>query len=404
MALSRLLRHADQSPFYRRQFDQMQALPEDIRAYADFQRLPVISREDVVRFKNEMIAGSHRDQIMHKGTGGSTGVPVQFALDRDSYEWQTAVTQRGYQWAGCEAGRHTVYLWGVDVGTPSDMRKLKTSLCHRFFNRKMFNCFDFTEAEMRRCLDYINRNRPTGMVGFTTAVYNFARFIKDNGLSCQPVPAVITGAEKLYDHQRELIEEAIHTKVLNTYGCREFMLIAAECDHHQGLHVSMDNLFVEVITDSLPAAPGERGDIVITDLHNYGMPFIRYRNGDLVIQGDKPCACGRSLPLILYVAGRRMDEILSTSGRAVSDGSFPHLMKEFQELQKFQVVQKARDQLLIRVVLKQDWSQERRAFCTGEIGKVLGADMRIDFDELSDIPLTKSGKYRVTISKISQSP
>ena len=254
---------------------------------------------------------------------------------------------------------------------------------------------------MARCLDYINRYRPTGIVSFTTALYNFARYIDDNGLKCHPVPAAITGAEKLYDHQRELIEKALHTRVFNTYGCREFMLIGAECDRHEGLHVSVDNLFVEVLKDGKPAGPGERGEIVITDLHNYGMPFIRYRNGDLVIQGEKPCSCGRGLPLIRDVDGRKMDEIVSMEGKLVSGGFFPHLLKEFQEIDKYQVVQQARDRLLIRFVPKTDWPDARRAFCLEEIRKVLGDGMQVEFQAVDDIPLSASGKYRVTISEIT---
>ena len=179
------------------------------------------------------------------------------------------------------------------------------------------------------------------------------------------------------------------------------MLIGAECDRHEGLHVSVDNLFVEVLKDGKPAGPGERGEIVITDLHNYGMPFIRYRNGDLVIQGEKPCSCGRGLPLIRDVDGRKMDEIVSMEGKLVSGGFFPHLLKEFQEIDKYQVVQQARDRLLIRFVPKTDWPDARRAFCLEEIRKVLGDGMQVEFQAVDDIPLSASGKYRVTISEIT---
>lgn len=399
--LEKLLRHAyENTAYYRELFDKLHLKPSDIKSYEDFQKIPICSREDVVAQHERMIASNYRDKVMRKSTGGSTGVPVQFALDRDSYEWRTAAAQRGYSWANCEAGQKTLYLWGVDIGNPTPIKKLKTDLYHKFFNRKMFNCFELTDSEMRRCVEYINSRKPTGIVAFTTAVYNFARFVDDNGLTCHPVESVIIGAEKLYEHQRELIERVLQTKVFNTYGCREFMLIAAECNQHNGLHVSVDNLFVEVMAGDEPAKPGERGDIVITDLHNYGMPFIRYRNGDVVIQEAGQCDCGRGLPLIRDIDGRRMDEIVTISGKVLSGGFFPHLMKEFGEVEKFQVIQKARDKLLLKIVLKEELDKERIDFCLSEIRKVVGDDMKIELEFVDHIPLSSSGKFRVTISEI----
>ena len=400
--LVKLLYHAyEHSPYYQDLFKTLQVHPADIRTYQDFQKLPVCSREDVVAHKERMIAQNYRTRVIHKSTGGSTGVPVQFALDRDSYEWRTAATQRGYQWAGCEAGQHTLYMWGVDIGSPGVLKRLKTDFYHKFFNRKMFNCFEFTEQEMSRCLNYINTRRPSGIVAFTTTIYNFAKYVDENGLKCNPVNAVITGAEKLYDHQREFIETTLQTTVFNTYGCREFMLIAAECEKHEGLHVSVDNLFVEVLDDGKPATPGDSGEIIITDLHNYGMPFIRYRNGDVVKQSDRLCSCGRGLPLIEDVDGRRMDEIVAVNGKVLSGGFFPHLMKEFPEVGKYQVIQKAQDQLILKIVKKSDLTSEQLDFCQEEIRKVTGVEMRIDFQFVDEIPLTTSGKYRVTISEIA---
>ena len=399
--LKKLIDHAYlNAPYFTKLLTSLDLQPSDIKSYDDFQRIPICSKDDIIAHKEEMIATNFASEIMHKGTGGSTGVPMKFALDRASYEWRTAATQRGYSWAGCEPGQHVLYMWSVDIGEPNFMQQLKTDLYHSAFNRKMFNCFEFTEKEMWACLEYINKHRPTGIVAYTNTVYNFAKFVESRGLECAPIESVITGAEKLFDHQREVIERALGTRVFNTYGCREFMLIAAECEKHEGLHVTADNLFVEVIKDGRPALPGERGEVIITDLHNYGMPFIRYRNGDVVIQGDAPCSCGRGLPLIADVDGRRLDEIVATDGRLISGVFFPHLMKEFSEVEKFQVIQKSKTSLLVKIVSKAGFGGENLDFCRNEIKKVAGEEANIEFEFVDSIPLTSSGKYRVTISEL----
>src|SRR5690606_31785328 len=96
--------------------------------------------------------------------------------------------------------------------------------------------------------------------------------------------SIVVGAEKLHQFQREAIERVFGAPVFETYGSREFMLIGAECPEHAGLHITAENLIVEVLgSDDRPVPAGEEGDVVITDLTNTGMPFIRYRNGDRAV-------------------------------------------------------------------------------------------------------------------------
>jgi phenylacetate-CoA ligase len=388
--LKKLLDHAYlNAPYFTKLLTSLDLHPSDIKSYEDFRQIPVCSRDDIIANKETMIATNYRTNIIHKSTGGSTGVPMNFALDRDSSEWRTAAAQRGYSWAGCEPGQHVLYMWSVDIGDPGLTQRLKTDLYHSAFNHKMFNCFEFTEKEMWACLEYINKHRPTGIVAYTNTVYNFAKFVESRGLDCAPIESVITGAEKLFDHQREVIERVLCTRVFNTYGCREFMLIAAECEKHEGLHITADNLFIEVLVDGRPALPGERGEVVITDLHNFGMPFIRYRNGDMVIQGDAPCSCGRGLPLITDVDGRRLDEIVATDGRLISGVFFPHLMKEFPEVEKFQIIQKSITSLLVKIVSSAGFDGENLDSCRNEIKKVAGEGVNVEFEFVDIIPLTE---------------
>src|SRR5690606_21936692 len=138
--------------------------------------------------------------------------------------------------------------------------------------------------------------------------------------------SIVVGAEKLHDFQRDLIERVFEAPVFETYGSREFMLIGAECEHHDGLHVTAENLIVEVIDDDgNPVPEGTEGDVAITDLTNLGMPFIRYRNGDRAVAAEGDCACGRTLPRLARVAGRRLDVLTTPDGRQLPGEFFPHI-------------------------------------------------------------------------------
>src|SRR5581483_3500329 len=154
---------------------------------------------------------------------------------------------------------------------------------------------------------------------YTQAGADLARFINDRGLRDWDTIPVICGAERLYPVDREALVQAFGPAVFETYGCREVMLIGSECERHDGLHLSAENLIVEVIVDGRPARPGETGEVVITDLHNLGMPFIRYANGDLATaMDDSACACGRSLPRIGSIEGRVTETLRDAEGGRVS--------------------------------------------------------------------------------------
>lgn len=220
-------------------------------------------------------------------------------------------------------------------------------------------------------------------------------------LPCWSPEGIITAAEPLFSHQREAMERAFGCPVFNTYGCREVMLIGAECPHHSGLHVSADHLVVEVLDEEGgPCAPGTSGEIVVTDLHNYGMPFVRYRLGDLGTFTDKVCACGRGLPLLQSVDGRILDRLRTPGGSYVPGEFFPYLLNDVDGIRRFQVIQDRFDHLTINIVKEPDCERVSLGFSKRKIAEVMGEDVEVDFEFVDEIPLTKTGKQRVTISSL----
>ncbi|VAX34859.1 FIG00929056: hypothetical protein [hydrothermal vent metagenome] len=401
--LQKLLEHTYANvPYWQDVFKKSGLTPEKIKNYSDFVKLPITLKDDIRASKERMIAGNYKGKTWTKTTGGSTGVPLELDYTPESYDWRVAVSKRGYSWAGCEDGMKQAYIWGTAIGEMSRLRQLKENIHYAILRQKYFNCFDFTEEKMVSCLEEINCFKPKIIVGYTNPLYNFAQFVGSRTkVKFQP-KGIISAAEKLHEFQREKIKEVFGASVFNTYGSREFMLIASECEQHQGLHINIENLFVEVVDErGTPVKPGEAGDILITDLHNYGMPFIRYKIGDMAIASDRECPCGRGLPLFEDVVGRSLDMIKTPDGRSVPGEFFPHLMKEFKGINRFQVIQNELNRLKIKII-KDDklFNDADFKFMKNEIIKVMGEGIEIDFDFVDDIPLTKTGKFRVTISNI----
>ena len=398
--LKKLLRHAYENvSFYRESFKESGLAPNDIKTPDDFRKLPVIGRSTINANRGRMVA-RNIPKILTKSTGGSTGEPLHFFYTRDSYEWRKAVTMRGYSWAGYKEGDRVAYLWGIPVGEVSRIPLLKAKIHRRIQNAKHFNIFDMSPQTMESYLQEMRDYKPKHIVSYGLGMYYFAKFISENGWRALPLKSVILGAEKVHKDQIQVIESTFNCPVFNTYGSREFMLIASQCEYRCGMHESADNLFVEILRGNEPVSDGEVGEVIITDLHNYGMPFIRYKNGDLAVPSAETCPCGRGLPLISDVQGRITDMISTTDGRILTGLFFPHLMKEFKEVEHFQVIQQNKENLLVKIVKRTDIPQEKLELMKSEIQKACGVEMEIEFSFVDEIPLTPSGKRMVTISKV----
>lgn len=398
--LVRLVRHAAaHCPYYRRAWAEAGLAPESLASRDDFLRWPRIDRDVIRAHRHAMRSESLTEPLIAKSTGGSSGVPLQFDLDADANDRRMAAWHRGYGWAGAAPGTRQLYLWGVALGSVPAWKRRKDALYNALYRRKVLNSFQLSDATMPRYLRALKRYRPEVIVAYTNPLYAFAEWLESQGMRPPAPRSIVVGAEKLYDFQRALIERVFAAPVFETYGSREFTLIGAECDRHQGLHLTQENLLVEVLDDEgQPARPGEEGDIVITDLTNYGMPFIRYANGDRAVAGLSQCTCGRGLPLLKQVVGRRLDILTTPDGRRVPGEFFPHLLKDVAALRRFQVVQEAPDRIELRMVLREPLAPAQRRQIEQEIAATVGSAVHVELKTVDDIPLTPAGKLRVVVN------
>jgi phenylacetate-CoA ligase len=311
------------------------------------------------------------------------------------------MTYRGYGWAHASPGTKQLYIWGTAVGKVPTWKRLKMDLHHRFDRHLILSCFEFTPERMRQHFEKMNRYRAEVIVAYTNPLYEFARFLKRESLVPVKPKSIVVGAEKLHDFQRELIQEVFGAPIFETYGSREFMLIGAECEHHTGLHLSMENLLVEVLNDDgSPTPAGQEGNLVITDLFNYGMPFIRYVNGDRAVAGFEMCPCGRGLPLLKKVVGRQLDTLETPDGRKVPGEFFPHLIKEFPAVRRFQVVQERLELITLKLVVDGGLTLAEREQLLSEVRKCTGSAVQIQLQLVDDIPLTNAGKLKVVVHAV----
>ena len=403
--LRRLVRHAYlHTAHFREVLDERSVRPEDFTTVEDLQRLPLLDRDTVIATLDARMAASGPRAVIKKSTSGTTGQPVVVKYNAESRHWRDATRWRGYGWGGYRIGMRALHYWGFGPASPSWVKRKKVMLDRAFKRDCYVDCTPRSEEALHAAVATIREFQPNVMIAYAAGAAALAKFVNEQKLrSWQNIP-VLVGAERLWPHDRAAIEEAFGP-AFETYGCREVMLIAAECEAHKGMHTSMENMVVEVVVREPDgsvrlAKAGESGEVAITDLHNLACPMIRYITGDVAVaHGDEVCSCGRGLTRIGPIEGRVTETLRDGRGNPVGGLVFNILFGVLDHVAlKFQVLQKLDGSIVMKVVPNGSSRLPDAAVnqIDGFAAKYLpGAPFAIEY--VDDIPLTAAGKRKVVV-------
>jgi phenylacetate-CoA ligase len=401
----RLLQHVfEHVPYYRDVFQSLDARPQDFRDPADLLKFPLLTKQIIQTEGPRLRAQSGFDPrgVRRNHTGGSTGTPLSFWQDATYDAWSKAELDRCFGLCGYRPGQRQAFLWGSDVDSKAH-KGFIGRLRDLVLNLRWVDTFDLDARRLREAAIELVDFRPHLMVGYVSSLTLLARLIQSEALPAPRPRAVQTSAEVLTPSARALIEQTLGAPCFDRYGCREVGNIAHECDKHAGLHLLMESNYTEFVAQNgtvlAPAAPGQ---IVVTNLHNYVMPFIRYVTGDVGVPSTRSCDCGRGLPLMDRVEGRVSDVILTPSGRLLHGEFFTHLFYGVAGIRQFQVEQFTQTDLVVRMVADSDQAFDAaRARLHDAICHHGDAAFRIDFLRVPHIPPRPSGKYCFTRSHVA---
>lgn len=398
-ALSRLLRHAAaKSVFHSRRW----TLTTDLLApdlTQTLSRLPFMNKADLAERFSDVVTGSSY-WATRKTTGGSTGQAVTLLKNPGALARERAATYRSYEWAGVEVGAPQARFWGVPH---TRSRRFYYSMVDFVANRQRLSAFNFSETNLNSYYEQLVKFRPKYLYGYASMLKEFAAFVSATSKQLPAsVVSVITTSEILTAGLREELQHAFQVPVFNEYGCGEVGSIGHECERG-GLHLMAENLIVEIVdADGKPAAAGE---IVVTDLHNYATPLIRYRLGDFAVASAAQCACGRGLPLISGVHGRAYDFVRAPDGKLFHPEAliyvFEMLKGEGAPIQQFQIEQTSGDTLAVRVVPKTGFGPSISGRIEELLHKHVSPLFRIDITTVDEIRREASGKLRLVKSRLA---
>lgn len=405
--LKRLILHCyDRVPYYHRVLDEIDIINDGDVDLSKFSEIPILTKEILRNNHKDLISSDYQTRRWYySSSGGSTGEPVQFIQD-DTYDrwgraanWYYHNNFLGIDRIKCKEIR----LWGNVRDIFQGGLGVRGKIQNLLMNTIILNSFRMDETSLEKYVEIINAEKPAYIRGYAGSLFELCNYIEKQQLSIHQPMIVASAAETLNSNMRGRIEKTFGIKLYDFYGSRETDNIAGECKEGL-LHIFTFRNYVEVLDDNnRPITEGKEGRIIVTALHNYSMPFIRYEIGDLGVLGPKTCNCGSILPTLSKVTGRITDHFYLKNGTSIPAEFFIHLIGVVcysEEIRQFQVIQEKYDQIRIRIVSKNDNRDYRNIDIENRIRQVMGSECNIIWDCVDEIPKTRSGKYLYTISKV----
>jgi phenylacetate-CoA ligase len=209
-------------------------------------------------------------------------------------------------------------------------------------------------------------------------------------------------AETVLPSQREIVAERLGTMIAGIYSCQEVGVIATECPQEPCYHVVAENVLVEILgQDGAAVRPGEVGQVVVTGLYNYAMPFIRYAIGDVATAGPESCACGRSLPVIAQVEGRTRHAFVFKDGSRIWPRLSNFQVENFISCREFQLVQLDRERIEFRYVPDGGGRPPDHAGLGAHLQERLHPSVVVSIVAMDAIPRGRGGKFDPFLSQVT---
>lgn len=391
-ALRKIVDHAFMTvPYYQRTFGDVGYKPGDLTNLSQIAELPTLTKQDVRSNFTELVSSTYKSATVLHGSSGTTGEPVEVLLPQHlKGPYNYATLYRFYSWADVEFRQRRVSVAGRPI-----TRHAPYAMVNRAENQLYVSARHLNDEALPGILNRLIKYRPSFAQGHPSALAVVAKALLQDSRAIQTT-AIFTTSETLYPDQRRLIEKGFGGPVFDTYGMGEMVLMASECEHHDGLHFSPEYGYAEVIGDH--SGGGLGGELVGTSLQNFAMPLIRYVTGDLTSPLESDCACGRPFARVKSIEGREDDSLYGPNNSRILPLTLRLRMRE-AEVGEFQVVQNSLRDIGLVILGSTDEVEDtsRAARAKGVIEELLGRKVTINA-KFSDRPiLSNSGKQRTVI-------
>ncbi len=403
--LAQLLHHAGQTvPFYAERFKELGFDPNAPLTYESWQRLPLLTRADIQENQSSLISSAlpkAHGRTSEVFSSGSTGTPVRVRISGLARLFWNAFTARFHIWNGDDLamkyGAIKTQKQPSFATYPRGVRSRSWGPALPFVTGRavMLNI----NAKTHEQAEWLQRTRPDYLLSYPSILEALAKHCLHEGIELPSIKRVHTMSEVLRPEVRRVCKAAWDAEICDMYSTEETGYIALQCPQSEQLLVQAEGIYVEILDeDNRPCSPGQIGKVVVTPLHNFAMPLIRYEVGDFAEVG-KTAACGRELQVIERVLGRTRNMVRLPNGH-YHYPDFQDILDGFDHLVQFQIVRRAEEQLEMKMVARREltppeedrlrrWLQERFMY-----------PFQIEFTYHKEIARSTGGKFMDFISEI----
>ncbi len=401
--LRTLLAHAARSvPFYEKRFESLDEAAIEALDPESWRELPILTRADIQDAGQDL--RSDRLPTSHGKTGeifsvGGNGQPIRVLRSQIWSYYRAAATMRSHLWHGrnlkgklaaireTNRGKH-LYPRGTDARGWSQITR-------EIFNNGPGVALN-VNTPVPMMARWLQRQDPDYLLSAPGVIGPLADYCRANHILLPRLRQVETNSEIVDDSLREACREAWGVPLVDSYSTREAGHLALQCPEQRHYHVQSECVYLEVLDEAgRPCRPGETGRVVVTALHNLAMPLIRYEIGDLAEVGP-PCPCGRGLPVLKRIVGRRQNKVLMPNGETrwplLTSEAVAELL-EVAPIRQYQLAQIGHDALEARLVIDRplEWTEEERL--QAWVAEWLYRPFEVTVTYHQDLPRTADGGF-----------
>lgn len=393
-----LIQAESHCPFYQRAFANAGFRPAELRRFEDLEQCPCTGKSDLLRHLPEMVSKAVPEkQRLRITTGGSTGVPVGFYLQKGiSRPKEQAFLEAQWQRGGYFEGARLAVIRGHVVSETAAGRVSRRDATRDWL---LLSSYHLTAERLPEYLEAIERFRPDLLHAYPSAALQLAEFLERAGQAWRtPLRGLLCGSERLTLPQKRLLERVFKCRVYRWYGHAERVVLAGEGRHSELFYFFPQYGFVEF------GPPNEDGlcEIIGTSFHNFAMPLIRYRTGDYARLAD-PHTDGDlefPWPAVSDIAGREQEFLVTATGRRISLTAFNMHDGIFDDLYAVQFYQDEPGLAEFRYVAGPRFHSSRLPGIEAGIRRKLGDDFKVVLREVQETEKTPRGKHRWLVSKL----
>lgn len=370
-------------------------------------RLPLLTRDNLQQADADFwsaLPPAH-GEVAENETTGSTGQTLRIRRSSANQIMWNALTLREHIWWDLNEGGRLAVIRDLHNGEPLGLdgrvNSWGGSISWLFKTGPAFA--KSIKSGMADITSWLQRVNPHYLLLYPSVLSALLDTYESAGL---PKPAALrlvrTMAETVTPALRERCRALWGCEIADVYSSQECGVIAVQCPTSGLMHAMAESLLVEVINEQGQAcAPGETGRLVISDLHNFATPLIRYELRDHAVLADTACSCGRTLPTFSHILGRTRNMVTLPDGRKIWPAVGHRHWHDIIKVRQFQFIQKTLHRMIVRLWLDEPMTQEQEQRFTAVLKQTYHQDMSFEFLVFfSELPRGPGGKFEEVISEV----